>query len=119
LTWDTLLFIPSIGYLIACLSGAAFAKAAGLQVPGNRVRRILQWLGMAPLAWLLADLSENALTAILLAMHSSGNVWSIVLLGIACLMSIAATLKYAALAGVVALWVLGWTTPRQGAALAN
>ena len=119
LTWETLLFIPSIGYIIACLSGSAFAKAAGLQVPGNQVRRILQWLGMAPLAWLLADLSENALTALVLAMHSSGNIWPILVLGITCLMSLAATLKYAALAGVVALWVLGWTTPRQGAAQAK
>jgi hypothetical protein len=119
LAWDTLLFIPSIGYLIARVSSAAFATAAGLQVHGNPVRSMLQWLGMAPLAWLLADLAENALTALLLVMHSSGNVWSIVLLGIACLMSLAATLKYAALAGVVALWVLSWTTPRQGAALAK
>jgi hypothetical protein len=119
LVWETLLFIPSIGYLIACLSGAAFAKAAGLQVPGNRVRPILQWLGMTPLAWLLADLSENALTALVLVMHSNGNIWPILVLAFTCLMSLAATLKYAALAGVVALWVLGWTTPRQSAALAK
>ena len=59
--------IASYGYLLARGAGWAFARRAGLHRVGMKPSRVLNYLGMAPMVAILADVIENLLTWLTLA----------------------------------------------------
>jgi uncharacterized protein (DUF2235 family) len=101
-----LVLIGAYAYLVARASSWAFARVAGLRRLHSPTRPWLQRLGMAPMALVLSDLTENLLSLLVLnQFHNEALPTLGILLGIA--MVVAALAKWLGAAAVMTLLIWG------------
>jgi hypothetical protein len=106
------LIIASYGYLLARAAGWAFARRAGLRRVGMRPSKVLNYLGMAPLAAILSDTTENLMTWLTLAVaHNESIPTAEYAVGV--FMSAAAALKWLALLASLVLIAWGCLAKRE------
>jgi hypothetical protein len=108
--WD-LLFIGAYAYVLAWWATAAFARRAALRQLADHAPTWLNRLGWALPVAVAGDLAENLFTTLTL---SFGNIEATVLgLGASVLMALSSAVKWAGLAGTLALIAWGWLAPKR------
>ncbi len=104
--------IISYGYLLARGVGWAFARRAGLRRVGMKPSKPLQFLGMAPLVVILADVTENLLTWLTLAV-ARNSFFPNAEYAVGVFMSAAAAIKWLGLLASLALILWGCIAKRD------
>jgi uncharacterized protein (DUF2235 family) len=98
--WDTLMIL-SYAYITGRLLGRAFASLAGLNAFQAKPNRMLNALGLGPLALVLGDLLENIATIIWLSW--SASTWTLLLGTTALFVTLFSIVKFIGLAMCIAL----------------
>jgi uncharacterized protein (DUF2235 family) len=98
--------IASYSYLVSWAITWAFARVARLQRAAHRPSTVLNWLGLSGLVMVAADLAENLFTLLFISCFPNSFLpeWEPVI-GLA--MTAASLVKWAGLAGCIALVVWG------------
>lgn len=115
LFWD-FGFIAAYAVVLSCLAAAAFARIAGLRRAGDPARPWLNRLGFALALLVFADLGENVLTWLAMALGLTGAPWLVVAaLVLQVLVMLCGLAKLAGLAGTVLLVLWGMLPQRRRA----